>query len=104
MLNTESIVSLAEASDILPNKPSHTTLWRWCRKGLRGVKLEHRRCGRTIYTSIQALDRFTQALAVAYMNPPIRDASPPRTRPGTRPDKELAWLDRMLAKQGRKVA
>jgi hypothetical protein len=66
---TESIVSLTEATKILPavngRRPSISTLWRWCRKGLRGVHLEYIRMGRNIATSREALNRFFMALAHA---------------------------------------
>jgi hypothetical protein len=65
MLNTEQLLTLQQAAERLPNRPNQSTVWRWCRKGLNGVHLEYRRLGRAIYTSMDALDRFTLALAQA---------------------------------------
>ena len=65
----ETLLSLTEAAKVLPKingrKPAVSTLWRWCRRGLRGVHLEYLRVGRNIVTSPQALHRFFAALAAA---------------------------------------
>ena len=63
MLFSEKVFPLPEAADRLPGKRSRTTLWRWCAKGVRGVFLEHRVIGREIWTSMEALERFTARLA-----------------------------------------
>jgi hypothetical protein len=63
----ENLVSLTEATKVLPRingrKPAVSTLWRWCRVGLRGVHLDYLRMGRRIVTSRQALHRFFTELA-----------------------------------------
>lgn len=50
-------------------KPAVSTLWRWWRKGLRGVQLEYLRMGRSIVTSREALNRFFAALAAVDERP-----------------------------------
>ncbi|MFA6135247.1 MAG: DUF1580 domain-containing protein [Phycisphaerae bacterium] len=82
-VETESLLSLTEATKVLPRingrKPAISTLWRWCRRGLRGVKLEYLRYGRNIVTTRQALTRFFTALAEVdaelEMAVPVRPAS-----------------------------
>lgn len=68
-INSETLVSLTEATKLVPRTGAKrlaiSTLWRWCRKGLRGVRLEYVRIGRGIATSQEALNRFFQALAEA---------------------------------------
>ena len=63
----ERLITLTEAAKILPKvngkKPAVCTLWRWCRKGLRGVFLEYVRVGRKICTTREALLRFFSGLA-----------------------------------------
>lgn len=63
----EELISLAEAARHLPRidgrKVAISTVWRWCRVGLRGVHLEYVRVGRKICTSREALLRFFAALA-----------------------------------------
>jgi len=74
----EELLSLAEATKVMPRvngkRPAISTLWRWCRKGLRGVHLDYVRVGRNIATTREALSRFFNALAA--MDEPITD--PPR--------------------------
>lgn len=79
----EDLVTLTEATKLLPRvngkRPNHSTLWRWCRRGLGGVHLEYLKVGRRIMTSRQALERFAHALAAADCGRPEAFAS--RQRP-----------------------
>jgi len=63
----EQLITLTEATKILPKvngkRPAVCTLWRWCRKGLRGVYIEYVRVGRKICTTREALLRFFTELA-----------------------------------------
>lgn len=65
-IENETLLTLTEATKVLPRlngrRPAISTLWRWCRKGLRGVRLEYIRIGRNIATSREALSRFFNAL------------------------------------------
>ena len=58
----EKLITLTEATRHLPKvdgkKVSVCTLWRWCRKGLRGAFLEYVRVGRKICTTREARLRF----------------------------------------------
>jgi len=66
-LEIETLVTLSEAARLLPRingkKIAASTLWRWCRKGLRGVNLEYLRVGSKVATTSDALQRFFAALA-----------------------------------------
>lgn len=66
----EQFLTLTQAADLLPTRPHVSTLWRWARKGLKGIRLEYRRMGGRVYTSAQALDRFGARLAALDDNPP----------------------------------
>jgi hypothetical protein len=61
------LLTLAEAVIRLPRidgkKVAISTLWRWCRKGLRGVRLDYMRVGRKICITYPALLRFFEELA-----------------------------------------
>lgn len=61
-LRKEAIFTLAEAVKVLPKLSGKrldvSTVWRWCSRGLGGVRLEHVRVGRRICTSTEALYRF----------------------------------------------
>lgn len=63
----EELITLSQAAGLLPRidgrKVSVCTLWRWCRKGLRGVFLQYVRVGRRVCTTQAALLRFFTALA-----------------------------------------
>lgn len=65
----ESLVSLSQAAKLLPTpdgRPPHcSTIWRWCRKGIKSVHLEYVRVGHRVCTSPEALSRFFNALAAA---------------------------------------
>ncbi len=75
----EHLLTLSEASEQLPsiNGKRHTTisLWRWCRMGIHGVRLEYLKIGRNIMTSREALERFYLALAHADPELPPRRAA-----------------------------
>lgn len=105
-IHTETIVSLTEATKILPRvngkRPSISTLWRWCRKGLRGVRLEYIRVGRNIATSREALNRFFTALAEAD-EPVGHPAAPaPRATPAEPAHRRAALeeADKVLERAG----
>ncbi len=79
-IENEIILSLGDAARRVPacggKSPNVSTLWRWCRRGIRGTRLEYIRVGRRICTSQEALARFFEALAEADENPTI-SATPP---------------------------
>lgn len=87
-LRSEGLLSLTDAAKALPpiggKRPHVSTIWRWCRKGVRGVRLEHIRLGHRVCTSLEALNRFAHSLAEAPQQAapaadPRRNASRPRT-------------------------
>ena len=66
-LENDNILTLSQAANFLPKlegkKVAISTIWRWCRKGVRGVKLEHAIIGSRIVTSVQALNGFVSGLS-----------------------------------------
>jgi hypothetical protein len=78
----EKLVTLTEAAKLLPavgGKRIHvSTLWRWCRKGLRGVNLEYLRVGSRIATSHEAMHRFFTALTQLDENQPQSSVYKPK--------------------------
>lgn len=62
---TEDVLTLrdaqAELAETFGKRPDKTTLYRWCLRGVGGVKLDHLRLGNRIITSRQALTRFVEA-------------------------------------------
>jgi hypothetical protein len=76
-IQTEQLRSLTDASRLIPSKPHPSTLWRWWKRGIRGVKLETVVIGGARYTSVEALQRFADRLSA-----PGGGASTARTRKG----------------------
>lgn len=67
---TENLITLTEAAKVAPGRPSTNCMWRWCRRGVlaRGgerIRLEHRRIGGKIFTSLPWLEEFGWRLAEA---------------------------------------
>lgn len=67
---TSGHITLTQAAKIAPGRPSTNCLWRWCRRGVRArdgqrVRLQHRRIGGKIFTTLAWLDEFGRHLAEA---------------------------------------
>src|SRR5262245_44274246 len=76
---TEKVLALVQAAKLVPparnGKKCHTsTLLRWITRGQAGVKLEGLRLGGRWFTSLEALQRFAEALT------PDRSADQPTPR------------------------
>jgi hypothetical protein len=70
----ETLVSLTEASKILPGRPCCSSLWRWYARGVRGVRLETLVVAGRRFTSREAIERFVAATTAAANGdpPPVR--------------------------------
>lgn len=94
MLHDEEILTFSEAAKALPRingrKPHASTLWRWARKGLFGIRLEVLRIGHRFCTSKQALERFAAALAEVELQPRKISIRPTVPKPRGRTDKQRA--------------
>lgn len=67
-LTNEKVISLTEGTAILPRrrgakKPHVSTLYRWAKRGVKGVFLETIQVGGTLCTSLEALQRFCNRLS-----------------------------------------
>lgn len=62
----ETVIGMSEAARALPRvngvRLHPTCVWRWARRGVRGVKLETARIGGRVVTSREALGRFLAAI------------------------------------------
>ena len=73
----ETLISLSGAGRKIPvdaNPIDPSTIWRWARKGRRGIKLETIRLGGRTVTSIEAVARFLTALNST--DPPEKTPAP----------------------------
>jgi len=103
----ETIINLTQATKILPlrrgKRIAISTLWRWRRKGLRGVRLEYVRIGRNIATSREALNRFFNALTEIDTLPEGDSQLASRRKPDPTPSarrRQLGEADRVLEEAG----
>ena len=103
------LVTLSQAARLLPKvdgkKVSVCTLWRWCRRGLRGEHLEYTRIGRKLCTSRTALERFFNRLTEldARVQPDTRALPPSLKRPpitSRQRQRALAEADEVLKRAG----
>ena len=65
----EELIPIREVPKRLPKKPGDkrvhiSAVYRWMKKGVRGVKLDSVSIGGTRYTSIEALQRFVDRLSM----------------------------------------
>ncbi|NLV40576.1 MAG: helix-turn-helix domain-containing protein [Candidatus Hydrogenedentes bacterium] len=102
-----SLLTLPEAAAYLGRggkRPSTVTVWRWCRKGCRGVSLKYLRMGREIRVTEDALRDFGQRLAQA--DRPLTASAAPtpaqteRTRTDAERDKAVAEARENLRRRG----
>jgi hypothetical protein len=101
-MSKETVFGLCEAAKYVPrtsNRPvHHSTIWRWCRVGIRGVKVEHLMVGSRCVTSREALNRFFQKLSEL---PPASaepdDLSPPLRASKRTPARRRSDVDRAKA-------
>ncbi len=69
-IQTEQLLTPTKASELCPEcrrgaRPNIATIYRWMVKGVRGIKLESLVVGATRCTSVEALQRFFDALTAA---------------------------------------
>jgi hypothetical protein len=102
-LVSEEVLSLTDAAKTLPlvhgRRLHPSTLWRWARKGIRGVRLDYVRLGRSIVTTRRALSDFAARLAAADAEPGT-PAAPPQ-RPPRRPRSEARRADDIARAEAR---
>ena len=61
-------ITITQAANIAPGRPSTACVWRWCRKGVlarngQRVRLQHIRAGSKIFTTRAWLEEFGRNLA-----------------------------------------
>lgn len=101
----ETLLSLTDATKaILPidgKRPHVSTVWRWCRRGVRGVHLVYVRLGRRVGTSAEAFARFAQRPtdADARPDPPI-PRQQPKSRSGRARRRSIERANAALDKAG----
>lgn len=59
-IQAETIVSISEAPQHIPGRPSMATVWRWVLKGTRAGKLESILIGGRRFTSLEKIQMFAE--------------------------------------------
>jgi hypothetical protein len=95
-ISREELLSLAEAAEKLParrngSRPHASTLYRWAKHGLNGVRLEVLRVGDTTCTSVPALQSFFDRLTNATLE---------ANQPAVSPTRRQGGVDRALDDMG----
>jgi len=113
-LEYERPISLKDAckylGEVTGKRPALTTVWRWCSKGCRGVRLESVCIGGRRYVTIPAIERFING-----SNRPAEPPAPPvetlskteaayRAMRKAQIDAAMKKLDEMLGPKRRKPA
>ena len=76
---SEYMVTLTEATRIIPGRPCSSSIWRWYQHGCRGIKLETAIVGGRRFTSREAIERFVRRTTEARNGSPI-NSTPSRRR------------------------
>lgn len=66
----KNFITLGQAAQLAPTRPSANAVWRWCRRGLKArsgkrVYLKHVRVGGRVFTTAEDVNRFFVELAEA---------------------------------------
>ncbi|HRZ83490.1 MAG TPA: helix-turn-helix domain-containing protein [Candidatus Hydrogenedentes bacterium] len=100
-------LTLPQAAAVLGQggkRPSTCTLWRWCRKGCRGVHLEYQRFGREIRVTREALADFGRRLAESdgplVCGHTVTSKPAPKPRSEARRAREVAAAEASLRAKG----
>jgi len=102
-LKSEELLTLKQVCEILPRrrrgrKPSFSTVWRWALHGIKGVRLETLKCGGTLCTSKEALQRFFTALSES--DGSARPEQQPFYRTPAQRQRAVEQAERELGKMG----
>ena len=87
---TLAFITLSDAAKSLPGRPHTSSLYRWHRKGVRGIKLETWLVGGRRYTTLDALEQFIAATTAA------ADGEPAPTRTTRQRDRAILAAERDL--------
>jgi hypothetical protein len=102
-ITTETVITPAKATHLCPERrrgvrPNVATVYRWMMQGVRGIKLESLVVGATRCTSIEALQRFFDALTAAADAEHSSAVTPPPVSKSRQ--KAIEAAERRLARAG----
>jgi hypothetical protein len=96
-LRTETVIAIRDIPGHLPPRPNGkrvhiSACYRWIQRGVRGVRLEAIRIGGTMYTSVEALERFGLRLNAEFPGKQCTPGSAARERQIDRASQRLRGL------------
>ena len=108
MTTQEHRLTLSQAARRVPPYPdgkhvSPSTVWRWIVHGVRGVKLESYPIGRRLFTTAEAIERFSRRLREAHDQAHRVDAhktATARPRTDTQRQRDIERANRELKDAG----
>lgn len=75
-LSRETLIPIGKAPSLIAGRPHLSTVWRWLGRGCRGVVLESAKVGVKTFTSVEAVQRFSNALTSASTGHSAPSATP----------------------------
>lgn len=93
-IETERLLTIAEAARSLPGRPHIASVWRWVNRGIQGQRLESIKVGGKRFTSAEAIARFIDRTTAA------ADGEPVPTRTTRERERAIAAAERELAEAG----
>jgi hypothetical protein len=91
-INCEKLLHLVEVPKSIPGRPHISTVIRWWRHGVKGVRLETVVVGGRRYTSFEAVQRF-----ISRLNNPSDESNVPLPK---QRQKEIARADQRMDAEG----
>lgn len=77
-LSVKTFLTLRQAALQAPGQPHVSTINRWWRRGIRGVRLETYLIGGKRFTTLESLSRFFAATTAASIGETANVAEPPK--------------------------
>ena len=93
-LATENVMPLSEAARTLPGRPAVSSVWRWCQKGIAGVRLESLVVGGRRCVSTESLQRFAERVTAA------KEGKRPPSRTSRQRQRAVAEAEKTLVEAG----
>ncbi|MEX2389193.1 MAG: DUF1580 domain-containing protein [Phycisphaeraceae bacterium] len=103
-IHEDQLIPIREVPKRLPARPSGrqmhiSAIYRWIQRGVRGVKLEAVKIGGSSYTSLEALQRFSEQLTLQNKerrDPPLSAQRRRQIEAASRQVAEILGIDRKV--------
>ena len=84
-IHNETLISISDTAKHLPRRPNGKTVhvsavYRWIKKGIKGVRLESAKIAGCTYASLEALQRWSDALTDGEDSTAVGRLTSPKSR------------------------